>query len=145
MAAATRPISCASINTEQIWLLSDDDATIFSTSQTMATDEAFSPTSDVSDKLEDKLTTVLLQGTNADNAIDLDHAAPQITKKHKGYITLRATVVQRHLPSQVTDEDRRSVMDDENLKVLELAYRRVDIEDAVQACVCTIHKAKTLM
>lgn len=40
------------------------------------------------------------------------------------------------------DEDRRAAMSDENLKVLELAYRRCDIEDIVSASVCAMRKAR---
>ncbi|KAG7144292.1 hypothetical protein HYQ46_006968 [Verticillium longisporum] len=38
----------------------------------------------------------------------------------------------RFFPEQDDDEDRRRAVDDENLKVLELAYRRVDISDVVR-------------
>lgn len=48
----------------------------------------------------------------------------------------------RFFPEGDDDEDRRLSMADENLKVLELAYRRVDIEDAVRACVCGMEKAR---
>lgn len=40
----------------------------------------------------------------------------------------------RFFPEEDDDEDRRAAMDDENLKVLELAYRRCDIADVVSAC-----------
>ncbi|OAA56923.1 NAD(P)-binding domain protein [Akanthomyces lecanii RCEF 1005] len=50
----------------------------------------------------------------------------------------------RFFPERDDDEDRRAAMDDENLKVLELAYRRVDIEDAVAACACAMRSAKRL-
>lgn len=42
------------------------------------------------------------------------------------------------------DEDRRAAMSDENLKVLELAYRRCDIEDIVSASVCAMRKARDI-
>lgn len=48
----------------------------------------------------------------------------------------------RFFPEADDDEDRRTSMADDNLKVLELAYRRVDIEDIVSACVCAMNKAK---
>ncbi|KAJ5098896.1 hypothetical protein N7532_005897 [Penicillium argentinense] len=48
----------------------------------------------------------------------------------------------RFFPEEDDDEDRRAAMSDENLKVLELAYRRVDIEDIVSASVCAMKKAK---
>jgi nucleoside-diphosphate-sugar epimerase len=47
----------------------------------------------------------------------------------------------RFFPEEDDDEERRSAMDGENLKVLELAYRRVDIADVVSACVCAMEKA----
>ncbi|KAG5928336.1 hypothetical protein E4U42_000833 [Claviceps africana] len=48
----------------------------------------------------------------------------------------------RFFPEPDDDEDRRSAMSDENLKVLELAYRRCDIEDVVSATVCAMANAK---
>ncbi|ROT35100.1 NAD dependent epimerase/dehydratase family protein [Sodiomyces alkalinus F11] len=48
----------------------------------------------------------------------------------------------RFFPEADDDEDRRSSMADENLKVLELAYRRVDIADVVSACVCAMQRAR---
>ncbi|KAM5343228.1 hypothetical protein ACJ41O_014194 [Fusarium nematophilum] len=48
----------------------------------------------------------------------------------------------RFFPEQDDDEDRRAALDDENLKVLELAYRRCDMEDIVRAAVCAMAKAK---
>ncbi|KAF3358583.1 hypothetical protein VD0004_g4251 [Verticillium dahliae] len=48
----------------------------------------------------------------------------------------------RFFPEQDDDEDRRRAVDDENLKVLELAYRRVDISDVVSACVCAMARAR---
>jgi nucleoside-diphosphate-sugar epimerase len=50
----------------------------------------------------------------------------------------------RFFPEADDDEDRRSAMGDENLKVCELTYRRVDIADVVQACVCAVKKAKEI-
>lgn len=50
----------------------------------------------------------------------------------------------RFFPEADDDEDRRSAMNDDNLKVLELAYRRVDIEDVVSACVCGMEKAREI-
>lgn len=48
----------------------------------------------------------------------------------------------RFFPEADDDEDRRNAMGDENLKVNELAYRRVDVEDVVQAVVCAMRKAR---
>ncbi|KAI8801774.1 NAD dependent epimerase/dehydratase family protein [Cladochytrium replicatum] len=42
------------------------------------------------------------------------------------------------------DEERRDAMDDANLKVLELAYRRCDMEDIVSACDLAMKKARKL-
>ncbi|KAE8162929.1 hypothetical protein BDV40DRAFT_264274 [Aspergillus tamarii] len=50
----------------------------------------------------------------------------------------------RFFPEEDDDEDRRAAMSDENLKVLELAYRRCDIEDIVSASVCAMRKAKNI-
>ncbi|KAH8424829.1 uncharacterized protein LDX57_002572 [Aspergillus melleus] len=50
----------------------------------------------------------------------------------------------RFFPEEDDDEDRRASMSDENLKVLELAYRRCDIEDIVSAAVCSMRKAKDI-
>ncbi|OQE23168.1 hypothetical protein PENSTE_c009G02992 [Penicillium steckii] len=50
----------------------------------------------------------------------------------------------RFFPEEDDDEDRRASMSDENLKVLELAYRRCDIEDIVSAAVCASKKAKII-
>ncbi|KAL2119054.1 hypothetical protein VTJ04DRAFT_6014 [Mycothermus thermophilus] len=41
-----------------------------------------------------------------------------------------------------SDDDGRIMMDGDNLKVLELAYRRVDLADLVGACVCAVRKAE---
>lgn len=50
----------------------------------------------------------------------------------------------RFFPEEDDDEDRRAAMSDENLKVLELAYRRCDIEDIVNASVCAMRKARSI-
>ncbi|KAJ5306855.1 hypothetical protein PENANT_c003G03776 [Penicillium antarcticum] len=50
----------------------------------------------------------------------------------------------RFFPEEDDDEDRRAAMSDENLKVLELAYRRCDLEDIVSASVCAMRKAKDI-
>lgn len=50
----------------------------------------------------------------------------------------------RFFPERDDDEDRRAAMEDDNLKVLELAYRRVDIADAVAACVCAMKRARSI-
>lgn len=47
----------------------------------------------------------------------------------------------RFFPEGDDDDDRRGAMADDNLKVCELAYRRVDIADVVDACVCALRKA----
>lgn len=50
----------------------------------------------------------------------------------------------RFFPEADDDEDRRNALGDENLKVLELCYRRADIADVVSACVCAMKKASEL-
>jgi nucleoside-diphosphate-sugar epimerase len=50
----------------------------------------------------------------------------------------------RFFPEKDDDQDRRESMDDDNLKVCELTYRRVDIEDVVRACVCATKKARDI-
>lgn len=50
----------------------------------------------------------------------------------------------RFFPEQDDDEDRRNSMSDENLKLCELLYRRVDIADVVTSCVCAFKKASKL-
>jgi nucleoside-diphosphate-sugar epimerase len=50
----------------------------------------------------------------------------------------------RFFPEGDDDDERREAMEDANLKVCELAYRRVDVEDVVRACVCAVRKAKEL-
>lgn len=47
----------------------------------------------------------------------------------------------RFFPEEDDDEERRGAMGGDNLKVLELASRRVDLADAVGACVCAMDKA----
>lgn len=47
----------------------------------------------------------------------------------------------RFFPEEDDDDARRAAMDGDNLKVCELAYRRVDVADAVAACVCALRKA----
>jgi nucleoside-diphosphate-sugar epimerase len=48
----------------------------------------------------------------------------------------------RFFPEADDDADRRAeLVDDANLKVCELAYRRVDIADVVSACVCAMRRA----
>ncbi|KAH8179160.1 NAD dependent epimerase/dehydratase family protein [Sarocladium implicatum] len=47
----------------------------------------------------------------------------------------------RFFNEQDDDEDRRNAMSDENLKVLELAYRRVDMADIVSACNLAMQRA----
>ncbi|KAF4981378.1 hypothetical protein FZEAL_2808 [Fusarium zealandicum] len=50
----------------------------------------------------------------------------------------------RFFPEQDDDEDRRAALADDNLKVLELAYRRCDMQDIVQAAVCAMAKARQI-
>jgi nucleoside-diphosphate-sugar epimerase len=50
----------------------------------------------------------------------------------------------RFFPEEDDDEDRRTSMADENLKVLELAYRRCDIADIVSATLCAMRRAKEI-
>lgn len=50
----------------------------------------------------------------------------------------------RFFPEEDDDEDRRNAMTDDNLKVLELAYRRVDMADIVSACHCGMQRAEEL-
>jgi nucleoside-diphosphate-sugar epimerase len=47
----------------------------------------------------------------------------------------------RFFPEEDDDDARRGAMDSDNLKVCELAYRRVDLADAVGACVCVVKRA----
>ena len=51
----------------------------------------------------------------------------------------------RFFPEEDDDEDRRAAMADENLKVLELAYRRCDLHDIVSASVCAMGRAKDIL
>ncbi|KAK0660072.1 putative NAD dependent epimerase/dehydratase [Cercophora samala] len=50
----------------------------------------------------------------------------------------------RFFPEGDDDEERRGSMGDDNLKVLELGYRRVDIADVVGACVKGLEKGPAL-
>jgi len=50
----------------------------------------------------------------------------------------------RFFPEGDDDDDRRASMTDDNLKVLELAYRRCDIADIVTACDLAMQRARTL-
>ncbi|CAI6020103.1 unnamed protein product [Clonostachys chloroleuca] len=49
----------------------------------------------------------------------------------------------RFFPEDDDDDERRASMAGDNLKVLELAYRRVDVADVVEACRCAMEKAET--
>ncbi|KAK3485577.1 uncharacterized protein B0T23DRAFT_327239 [Neurospora hispaniola] len=49
----------------------------------------------------------------------------------------------RFFPEAEDDADRRNMLGDENLKLCELAYRRVDIADIVSACVASIRAQQT--
>ena len=48
----------------------------------------------------------------------------------------------RFFPEPDDDERRRAALGDENLKCLELAYRRTDIADVVSACVAAMRRAR---
>lgn len=48
----------------------------------------------------------------------------------------------RFFPEEDDDEDCRTAIADDNLKVLELAYRRCDIADIVDACRCAMSRAR---
>ncbi|KAH6613890.1 NAD dependent epimerase/dehydratase family protein [Boeremia exigua] len=50
----------------------------------------------------------------------------------------------RFFPEADDDEDRRAALGDENLKCLELAYRRTDIADVVSACVHGMKRARDI-
>ncbi|PQK15092.1 hypothetical protein BB8028_0005g06080 [Beauveria bassiana] len=50
----------------------------------------------------------------------------------------------RFFTEEDDDENRRAELADANLKVLEFAYRRCDLEDLVNACVCGMEKAKSI-
>ncbi|TQV94354.1 hypothetical protein V2A60_002610 [Cordyceps javanica] len=50
----------------------------------------------------------------------------------------------RFFPEADDDEDRRAALGDANLKVLELSYRRVDLEDVVAACARAMERARRL-
>ncbi|KAK4170483.1 hypothetical protein QBC43DRAFT_6520 [Cladorrhinum sp. PSN259] len=67
--------------------------------------------------------------------------AKEESKKKKGMavVVLRTS---RFFPEG--DDAEKQELGDENLKVLELAYRRVDIADVVGACVCAMKKGQEL-
>ena len=50
----------------------------------------------------------------------------------------------RFFPEEDDDAERAASMSGDNLKVLELAYRRVDIRDIVSATVCAMRKAREI-
>jgi UDP-glucose 4-epimerase len=50
----------------------------------------------------------------------------------------------RFFPEGDDDDDRRGAFDDANLKVLELLYRRADLEDVAAAHVCALQRAPRL-
>lgn len=66
-----------------------------------------------------------------------------LVHKHTGMpvLVLRTS---RFFSEEDDEEDRRNAMDDENLKVLEMAYRRCDMRDVVSAAVCAMNKAKDI-
>ncbi|ATY61151.1 oxidoreductase [Cordyceps militaris] len=50
----------------------------------------------------------------------------------------------RFFPEPDDDAHRRAALADANLKLLELAHRRVDLDDVVAACVCGMARARAL-
>ncbi|KAK2616644.1 hypothetical protein QQS21_000467 [Conoideocrella luteorostrata] len=52
--------------------------------------------------------------------------------------------VSRFFPQPDDDDMRRNAMCNDNLKVLELSYRRVDIRDVVDSCVAAMEKAREI-
>ncbi|KAK5991984.1 UDP-glucose 4-epimerase [Cladobotryum mycophilum] len=50
----------------------------------------------------------------------------------------------RFFSEEDDNEDRRNAIGDENLKVLEMSYRRVDMEDIVSAALCAMNKAREI-
>lgn len=70
--------------------------------------------------------------------VGAEHACRRVhTQTGMPVVVLRAS---RFFPEGDDDERRRGSMGDDNLKVCELAYRRVDIADVVGACVCAARK-----
>ncbi|KAK4117135.1 NAD dependent epimerase/dehydratase family protein [Canariomyces notabilis] len=59
-----------------------------------------------------------------------------VAKEHRLPVVVLRT--SRFFPEEDDDDQRRASMGDENLKVLELAYRRVDLADVVSACVAAM-------
>ena len=72
-------------------------------------------------------------------AEDLCHLIHKQTKMPT--LVLRTS---RFFPEEDDDEERRNSLSDENLKVLELCYRRVDIADVVSACVCAMRRSSQI-
>ncbi|CAH0035878.1 unnamed protein product [Clonostachys rhizophaga] len=70
-------------------------------------------------------------------AEDLCHLAH---KQHALPVVVLRT--SRFFPEDDDDDERRASMAGDNLKVLELAYRRVDVADVVEACRCAMEKAE---
>ncbi|KAH7320688.1 putative oxidoreductase [Stachybotrys elegans] len=50
----------------------------------------------------------------------------------------------RFFPEEDDDDERRMAMNEENLKILEMAYRRCDLEDIVSATICAMAKARDI-
>ncbi|KAJ5962519.1 hypothetical protein N7501_007460 [Penicillium viridicatum] len=48
-------------------------------------------------------------------------------------------------PEEDDDKDRHAAISDKNLKVLELAYRRYDLDDIISVSVCAIRRAKDIL
>lgn len=65
---------------------------------------------------------------------------------HKANPSLPVLVLRtsRFFPEEDDDEERRSAMGEDNLKVLELTYRRCDIHDVVSACRSAMDAAKEI-
>ena len=50
----------------------------------------------------------------------------------------------RFFPEEDDDEKARAAYEDDNLKVCELLYRRVDVQDVVSAHICAMRRAKAI-
>ncbi|KAK3985678.1 putative NAD dependent epimerase/dehydratase [Cladorrhinum sp. PSN332] len=79
-------------------------------------------------------------GVTKEGAEGLAWLVSKEVKGRMGVVVLRTS---RFFP-EGDDADELEIQDDDNLKVLELAYRRVDIADVVGACVCAMEKGQGL-
>ncbi|KAL6855585.1 hypothetical protein ACO1O0_006736 [Amphichorda felina] len=66
-----------------------------------------------------------------------------LTHRQRG-IPVLVLRVARFFPEEDDNEERRTAMTDDNLKVLELAYRRCDLADIVDACHCAMKRARDI-